>query len=225
MPAAPATDLEARARATLGVSEDAIYAMVGGALAARGIAGGTFVDVGCGRGDLRRFLGSRFDRYCGLDAVRYCALPGDVEFRPVDLDADRWPVDGVRGDVVASVETIEHLENPWAFMRALARIVRPRGWVLVTTPNQLSALSLLTLVAKRRFAAFQDSLYPIHRTALLETDLIRAASAAGLERIAIEYSHRGRLPFSAAHYPRAIARGFPRACSDNLLVIGRRPDA
>jgi hypothetical protein len=31
------------------------------------------------------------------------------------------------------------------------------------------------------------------------------------------------MPLVAAHYPTALARLFPRALSDNLMVIGRRP--
>lgn len=214
--------LESRARATLGASSDAIYRALVDALDARGLRGGTFVDVGCGRGDLRRFLGGRFDRYVGLDAVRYDELPADVDFRAVDLDAGIWPADGVRGDVVAAVETIEHLENPWAFARGLTTLARPGGWVVVTTPNQLSALSLLTLALKHRFSAFQDSMYPMHRTALLESDLRRVASDAGLAHVDVVFTRQGRLPLTALHYPRTIARMWPRACSDNVLLIGRR---
>ena len=99
---------------------------------------------------------------------------------------------------------------------------KPGGWVVVTTPNQLSALSLVTLIVKRRFSAFQDSAYPAHRTALLESDLVRILAAAGLEQIAVAYSCRGRLPLTAAHVPARLARRMPRACSDNLLVIGRK---
>jgi len=215
--------LEARARATLGASSDAIYRALVAALDAREVGGGTFVDVGCGRGDLRRYLGARFDTYVGLDAVRYDALPADVDFHAVDLDAPEWPAVGVRGDVVAAVETIEHLENPWAFVRALASLTRPGGWVVVTTPNQLSGLNLLTLLLKRRFAAFQDSMYPMHRTALLASDLERTAAAAGLDAIAIAFSCQGRVPLSARHLPEVISRAWPRWCSDNVLAIARRP--
>jgi protein involved in polysaccharide export with SLBB domain len=101
----------------------------------------------------------------GLDAVRYDAFPDDADFQSVDLDGDRWPTPGSLADVVTAVETIEHLENPWSFMRRLAALVKPGGLVVVTTPNQLSLLSLLTLVSKRRFSAFQDAHYPAHRTA------------------------------------------------------------
>jgi 2-polyprenyl-3-methyl-5-hydroxy-6-metoxy-1,4-benzoquinol methylase len=219
---APAETLEARARQSLGSSHEAIYRMVARGLSARGIARGRLVDVGCGGGALWRAIAGRFDEYCGLDCVRYDDLPAAATFHRVDLDAPEWPVADGGADVVTAVETIEHLENPWAFVRALVRIVKPGGWVVVTTPNQLSLLSLATLLAKRRFSAFQDAHYPAHRTALLESDLRRLAREAGLEEVAVEYSHRGRLPLLAAHYPAALARLFPRALSDNVMLIGRK---
>jgi 2-polyprenyl-3-methyl-5-hydroxy-6-metoxy-1,4-benzoquinol methylase len=214
--------LEARARATLGASGDAIYRAVIDVLDARAVRGGTFVDVGCGRGDLFRLVRGRFDRYVGFDAVRYEALPGSVEFHAVDLDVAEWPPSDLQADVVAAVETIEHLENPWAFVRALARLTRPGGWMVITTPNQLSALSLLTLLTRRRFSAFQDAMYPMHRTALLPNDLARAMTAAGVGDVAVVFTRRGRVPVTSWHYPAALARVCPRACSDNVLAIGRR---
>ncbi|RMF90669.1 MAG: class I SAM-dependent methyltransferase, partial [Nitrospinota bacterium] len=38
-------------------------------------------------------------------------------------------------DYVASVEGIEHLENPAAFLRECSRVLRPQGKLLLTTPN------------------------------------------------------------------------------------------
>jgi 2-polyprenyl-3-methyl-5-hydroxy-6-metoxy-1,4-benzoquinol methylase len=219
--------LEARARQSLGSSHDAIYRMVDRALAARGVVGGgRLVDVGCGSAGLWRLLAPRFASYCGLDAVRYHGFPLDAEFFQIDLDdlsRTRRPIAPGEADVVAAVETIEHLENPWAFMRVLVDFARPGGWVVVTTPNQLSVLSMATLVIKRRFSAFQDAHYPAHRTALLEIDLRRAADESGLESVEVLYSHAGRVPLTPWHYPAALARCFPRALSDNLLMIGRRP--
>ena len=57
-----APSLESRARQSRGTSSQRIYEMVGRVLERHAIAGGTFVDVGCGTGDLRRFLDNRFDR-------------------------------------------------------------------------------------------------------------------------------------------------------------------
>jgi 2-polyprenyl-3-methyl-5-hydroxy-6-metoxy-1,4-benzoquinol methylase len=215
--------LELRARQSLGSSSDAIHRMVTRALRSRGIAGGQVVDVGCGGGALWTLLREDFSTYCGVDAVRYEGFPPGHEFHQADLDQADWPMAPGQADVVVAVETIEHLENPWAFMRALVRIAKPGGWIAVTTPNQLSCLSVATLVAKRRFSAFQDAHYPAHRTALLESDLLRIAVESGLEQVTLEYSESGRLPLTASHYPRTIARVFPRALSDNLMVIGRKP--
>lgn len=217
--------LETRARKSLGSSSDAIYRMVLGGFETHGISGGVLVDAGCGEGNLWRAVNSRFSRYSGLDAVRYDTFPGDGEFHRVDLDSTQWPVSDDSADVVTSVETIEHLDNPWAFMRRLAAIAKPGGWVIVTTPNQLSALSLLTLILKKRFSAFQDAHFPTHRTALLESDLQRAARESGLEPIDIGYSFHGRLPLGSWHYPEAIARLFPRLLSDNLMLVAHKRDA
>ena len=193
----------------------------GALLAARG-ASGTLADVGCGTGDLWRATRGRFSRCIGLDAVRYAGLPDEVEFHRADLDGVRLPLATDRPTSTAAVEVIEHLENPRAFMRELTRVTRPGGWVVVTTPNQLSALSLLTLVVKGRFSAFQDRDYPAHRTALLEIDLRRIAAECGWEDIEIAYTRWGRLPLTPWHYPAAIAALWPRRLSDNLALIGRR---
>ena len=222
---AQAGGLESRARQSLGSSSVPIYQMVAQVLSTHDVDGDRLVDVGCGSGKLWPFLRHRFRHYSGLDAVRYDAFPDDAEFRSVDFDGDRWSTGGPPADVVTAVETVEHLENPWSFIRGLFYLVKPGGLVVVTTPNQLSLLSLLTLVVKRRFSAFQDAHYPAHRTALLESDLIRAASASGLQVVEIVYSLSGRLPLTAWHYPKGIARVWPRALSDNLALVARRPHA
>jgi 2-polyprenyl-3-methyl-5-hydroxy-6-metoxy-1,4-benzoquinol methylase len=196
--------------------------MVARALERHGIVGGTFVDVGCGAGDLRRFLGNRFDRYVGLDAVRYDGLPEDLQFHAGDLDGDGQLAPSAMADVVAAVETIEHLENPRRLVREMVRIAKPGGWVLVTTPNQLSWLSLATLLSKQRFSAFQDVHYPAHISALLEVDLLRIFAECGVEDVETRFSEQGRIVFTARHYPRMLARLAPRRFSDNVLIIGRR---
>lgn len=217
----PAADLEFRARHSLGVSADVIYQTVDGLLRARG-AGGVLADIGCGTGNLPARLAARFARVIGVDAVRYDGLPPSVEFRPADLDSGRLPIGDGEADVVTAVETIEHLENPRAFCRELTRAARPGGWVVVTTPNQLSVLSLVTLAVKQRFSAFQDAAYPAHRTALLEIDLRRIAAECGLVEVEVRFTCQGRAPLSPAHYPAPLSRRFPRAFSDNVVLIGRK---
>jgi 2-polyprenyl-3-methyl-5-hydroxy-6-metoxy-1,4-benzoquinol methylase len=225
MSAVSSTDellLEERARQSQGISNDAIYRMVAEALTERETSG-TLVDIGCGTGSLRPFISHLCSDYIGVDAIRYDEFPSDAVFHQADLDSGHVPLPDGAADVVVAVETIEHLENPRALMRELARLTKPGGWVIVTTPNQLSLLSLFTLVIKRRFNAFQDVHYPAHITALLEVDLRRMAAECGLHDVRVKYSLRGRLVLTPWHYPKFLARLFPRSLSDNLLLIGRKP--
>ncbi len=216
-------DVVAAAVQSLGTSDVAIYRMVRNALVRQRIRGRVLLDVGCGRGGLWPWVSDRFDRWIGVDVVRHPGLPHDVTFEAVDLDTGRIPMEDGTADVTAAIEVIEHVENPRAFVRELTRAVKPGGWVVVTTPNQRSLLSLVTLVTKGHFAAFGDLDYPAHLTALLEVDLLRIVAEASLVEPIIEYSRQGRVIFTGRHYPSMISRVFPRACSDNLLVMARRP--
>jgi 2-polyprenyl-3-methyl-5-hydroxy-6-metoxy-1,4-benzoquinol methylase len=216
-----ATEVERRARQSLGRSDEAIYATVARLLAHRAAAG-TLADVGCGTGDLWRAVCGAFTRCIGVDAVQHDGLPPDVELRLADLDMTMLPIADGSVDVAVAIEVIEHLDSPRALVREMVRVVRPGGWIVVTTPNQLSALSLLTLVLKGRFSAFQDHAYPAHRTALLEIDLRRIARECRLRDEMIEYTRRGRVPLTPWHYPSRLARLAPRQLSDNLVLIARR---
>lgn len=214
---------EERARVSLGISDAAIYAAVRRVLEDAGVRGGRLLDVGCGEGHLRPFVEDLVDAYVGNDIIRYDQFPSDVEFLTTDLDNGRVPVDDGEVDVVTAVEVIEHLENPRAFVRELARCIRPGGLLVVSTPNQLSGLSMLTLAIKRRHAAFQDVHYPAHITALLEVDLVRMAAEAELIDASIQYTHFGRIVFTPRHYARSLARWFPRLMSDNIILVARKP--
>ena len=187
-------------------------------LAARCTGRGLLLDVGCGIGQLWGHVSHLFDRYLGADVVRHERLPRELDFVLVDLDTQRVSLPDETADVVAAVETIEHLENPRAFFRELVRLARSGGWIVVTTPNQLSFLSKLTLLLKNQFNAFQNSCYPAHITALLEIDLRRMAAECGLVDCAVAHTCQGRIPGTAAHFPRWMSRshaasgGFPTMC-------------
>jgi SAM-dependent methyltransferase len=213
-----------RARLSEGQSLDAVHRMVASAMAARALSRVVLADVGCGRGDLYAVVRPSCTRYIGVDAVRYDGFPPGAEFVSADLnEGGGVTLPCGRADLVASLETIEHLENPRAFLRLLFGLTRPGGWIFVTTPNQRSLLSLATLVAKGRFSHFQDVHYPAHLTALLDVDLLRIAGEVGLEHTAIEYTRSGRVVFSARHFPYWLSRAFPRGLSDNLMLAGQRP--
>jgi len=78
------------------------------------------------------------------------------------VEVDLFPRRGMRGvradacaplpfregcfDVVLSMEGIEHFENQAAFVRECARVLRPGGWLVLTTPNVLNLSSRATHV-------------------------------------------------------------------------------
>jgi 2-polyprenyl-3-methyl-5-hydroxy-6-metoxy-1,4-benzoquinol methylase len=215
-------DLESQARQSLGGSSRAIYEMVSNALACRRACGELFLDVGCGTGNLFPLVRDRFHRYMGIDAIRYDGFPLQAQFTGADLNAAPWPLADECADAVVAVETIEHLENPRAFVRELTRLAKPGGWIIVTTPNQLSLLSKMTLLLKNQFNAFQEGSYPAHLTALLESDLRRIAGESGWEDVAVHYSGSGRVTMTSKRYPRFLSKAFSRAFSDNVLIMGRK---
>ena len=221
-------NVEERARESEGGSSSAVYEMISAALVERGLAGGRLVDVGCGVGTLASALPRGDFRYVGVDVVRHPAFPRKLELVLANLDREPIPLPDASADIVVSAETIEHVENPRALMRELVRLLRPGGWLFVTTPNQLSMASLLCLVARGEFQYFQrgPGMYPAHITALLEVDLRRVAEECSLVNVDVLYSGSGRVPFTPRRWPKVVAarRGFRgRTFSDNVLVCGMKP--
>ena len=207
-----------RALASQGQSNDAIYLSVAKLIAAQT---GKVIDVGCGQGGFGRYLTDR--EYIGVDLVHYPEFPDRSQFIQSDLDRCEIKLPDNYAEVVCSIETIEHLENPRAFMRELHRITAPGGMIVVTTPNQLSLLSKLTLVFKNQFNAFQETpgCYPAHITALLEIDLVRIAAECQLTDIQIHYTNHGRIPGGEKPWPNAL--GFKgRMFSDNVIITAKK---
>jgi SAM-dependent methyltransferase len=99
----------------------------------------------------------------------------DIEFRRVNLDPiiqvedpdvlglpTRIPYDDGSFDFVFCTEVIEHLLDPLVSLREIARVLTPRGCLLVTTPNLARAanrLKLAVLGASVNFALAESIPY------------------------------------------------------------------
>jgi SAM-dependent methyltransferase len=112
-------------------------------------------DVGAGRGVFCELLGERLRELHGLDPRRHvfaCDLHPEL-FAYEEISCAASPRDGripfadARFDAVVSIEVIEHVEDPFFFLRELARIAKPGGQVIVTTPNVLNVNSRLRTLA------------------------------------------------------------------------------
>jgi len=96
---------------------------------------GTFVlDAPCGDGSLAATL-----RQAGYDAHGVdINAAGAGLLGPAYHDADlngRLPFAAASVDVALSIEGIEHLENRFAYLRELRRVLKPQGTLILTTPN------------------------------------------------------------------------------------------
>jgi 2-polyprenyl-3-methyl-5-hydroxy-6-metoxy-1,4-benzoquinol methylase len=98
--------------------------------------------------------------------------PKNIKFFEVNANIElSWPDEYF--DIIVSVETIEHLENPWNFIREVHRILKPKGKLIIKTPNVESWLSRLfflffgQLKLFRRFYTDNDHIIPIFTWTLI----------------------------------------------------------
>jgi SAM-dependent methyltransferase len=101
----------------------------------------TVLDVGCGDGSfldhLASYVGDDRVRWVGVDysedqLEKAALLP--YEFLQCDLDQG-IPLPDASVDLVHAAEVIEHLVDPDLLLEESARVLRPGGQVLITTPN------------------------------------------------------------------------------------------
>lgn len=180
---------------TKGISHDAIYNMALRLVRQYGLRG-KLLEFGCGTGNLiSALLESGYEGVItGADIMpRPEGIPTAVTWLQADLN-EPLPVPDASFDHIISTDVIEHLENPRAIFREFSRLLRPGGTIIVTTPNQESIRSLLTLLVDGHFVHFRDSCYPAHISALLHKDFERICGEAGFSKPEFHYTESGAIP-------------------------------
>src|ERR1700733_1000621 len=209
-----------------GTSSNAVYDLIERVLAKKQLVG-KILDYGAGVGQLTRRLVDlqRFDSVSAADIMRVPSdLRGKVEWIEQDLNAPLADhADAF--DVVVAAEVIEHLENPRFMIREIFRILRPGGMAIVTTPNNESWRSLISLLVRGHYMAFGDSGYPAHITALLRKDLTRMFQEASFPAPDFRFTDSGGFPGKPIVSWQQVSFGALRGLrySDNLLAIARKP--
>ena len=162
------------------------------------------LEIACGRGELAEwcaahgrpspFLAADFS----MTAVRLArtrvltsAQAAGVRFVQADAQAIALPDDSM--DTVISCETIEHVPDPRAAVRELARVLRPGGRLFLTTPNYLGPIGAYRGYMRLTGRRFTEEGQPINN--FLLAPLVRHwVRSAGL-RIVRAASAGHYLPF------------------------------
>jgi 2-polyprenyl-6-hydroxyphenyl methylase / 3-demethylubiquinone-9 3-methyltransferase len=154
------------------------------------LAGKNALDVGCGAGLLCEPLARMGAAVTGVDAA-----PENIEAAKTHALQSGLAINYRSGeiaqqglgqfDVVTSMEVIEHVTDPAAFVAELARHLKPDGLLLLSTPNRTAASRLFLVEAAERLGQvprgthdWDQFLTPEELTALLDD--------AGLEVIEMQ---------------------------------------
>jgi len=124
----------------------------------RPVARGKLLDVGAGDGTLASRLRTEGFQVSAVDLITRDFQPRDIEIRVGNLNSGIPYADG-EFDAAVATEVIEHLENPWMFIRELHRITRPGGTVVISTPNMDSVFVRAWFALTGRLYNFMEASY------------------------------------------------------------------
>ena len=193
--------------------------------------GARLLDLGCGAGALALRLSSGgFNLTCCDADPRVFHRHGHMPFVAADLNQDFSARFDAPFEAIVAVEIVEHLENPWHFMRQCRDLLEPGGKVLLTTPNIDTPRSILNLVRAGTFKGFSDGDYRKdgHITHLSQWQIGKCMESAGLRLDAVEtfgppwgkgVRHLG------AKFLWLLARNNPRRIGTIVVAVGSRQDA
>jgi 2-polyprenyl-6-hydroxyphenyl methylase/3-demethylubiquinone-9 3-methyltransferase len=111
----------------------------------RPLAGAQVVDIGCGGGILADSMARKGAQVLGIDlagkALKVAQLHAlevqtpNVQYR--EVSAETLAAEQAEGfDVVTCMEMLEHVPDPQSVVSACARLVKPGGWIFLSTINR-----------------------------------------------------------------------------------------
>ncbi len=109
-----------------------------------------------------------------------------IPLRTQDLDsefASSLLTDEAKFDAVVAIEIIEHLENPFRFVRECSKLLKPGGHLIITTPNVESVFSRLIFLYTGRLLSFSpyETVRPAHITPIFRWKLQMMCDEANIE--------------------------------------------
>jgi SAM-dependent methyltransferase len=167
--------------------------------------GSAALDLGAGSGALtRRLIAANF-RVTSADIGSAFQLNS----RFVSIDCNDPVFDRAlpsQYDLIASVEVIEHLENPTAFLRSIARLLTPNGVAILTTPNVENVPARLKFLLGGKIRAMDENA-PEHVTPIhLDLFFRKIVPVSGLV-LADHFVHpKNQFPLTARSYMAPLFR-------------------
>jgi SAM-dependent methyltransferase len=187
---------------------------------------GPAIDLGAGSGALAvRLRDAGWDvRAADINPQEYKA---DLPFVHVDLDEGNFS--SLLGErefgLVTAVEVIEHVESPIGFLRNVARLLRPEGLAVLTTPNVDNAPARLKFFLTGRLRMMDEKSDPTHISPifwdLLQRQYLPRVGLQLVEHLVYPPKGyrvtRGRYAWGV----RLLARFLPGAClkGDNHILV------
>lgn len=155
----------------------------------RPLQGKRALDVGCGAGLLAEPLARLGAKVTAIDAAPGLIAAAELHARGQGLDIDYRvaPVEDLTGefDLVTSMEVIEHVADPRAFIAALAARVAPGGLLILSTPNATGWSKLLMITVAEGVGAIPRGTHDFDK--FIAPERMKALLAgAGLKCIDVE---------------------------------------
>ena len=104
-------------------------------------AGAVVLEAGCGEGYGGALLAATANTVIAVDTDQQAAAHAAGSYQTVDVvraDLHRLPLADGSVEVVSCMQVVEHLKDQEGFLAECARVLRPAGVLLLTTPNRLT---------------------------------------------------------------------------------------
>ncbi len=155
----------------------------------RPLEGKSALDVGCGAGLLAEPLARLGAKVTAIDAAEelIAAARAHAEASGLEIDYRRCAVEDLDGsfDLVTSLEVVEHVADPAAFVKALAARLAPGGLMILSTPNRTAWSKLLTITLAEGLGRVPRGTHDFGKF-ITPDELCAMVREAGLEVIDVE---------------------------------------
>lgn len=112
------------------------------------------LDIGAGAGAFSKRLYNNGYNVEAIDVETFEWIPKEIPFLKLDLNKGLKSSVNKTYDALCCLEVIEHLENPWGFLREINSITNIGGKLLLTTPNITSFWSRMYFLRSGHFHGF-----------------------------------------------------------------------